>query len=553
MARIDIHNLWDRDMRTAIDQNFIELYNEYTQAGLNAADAREKAVQAVAESLTANLIADEAKSIAERVSTELGQAILEGDSSPLGGQLSVGSDGTVYNDPQDRFVKEMNSVNQQLAHETNQRIEVDNKAFYNPLSLRRNVKAQLSFIDDDAHIAVWSQLKPIVEQERVPINLAVPTNRVGVDSVTLTLEQLKELQKLGFETSSHTHNHINLRNSTPELQHEEMRLSKEWLQKNGFESDAIVYPFGARDSTTMEIARQYFGTGVYIDNGQKLNNTPVATYDMQRVYYNDAPGDTGQVQRCKDKIDEAIANNSWIIIGMHCHYDAFSPANLIEVIQYAKSKGIDIVSIRQGLERYANVIDLPNFVVDARGLLAKDTLTRYVWLDESINYSNGSPISSYPFGTSVRFYNTAENAIAGFANSGQGVLYTHRSHDNRESYQEFLYLVNKRKYVRTVIGDGTMGWSEWELDSEAVVSHNRALTVGVVSANSCKKITLNSGTYTPENHLSWRMITSLPLGVTVAFGTVGTNTGEFIFCNVTNSDIDCGSQTMRISQFTRTL
>ena len=108
LARIDIHNLWDGNMRIAINENFKELYNEYIGAGLNAAEAREKALSAVMKS-------DDAMALSERTQKELSQAILEGDSSPLGGQLSVGADGTVYSDPQDRFVKEMNSVNQNLA------------------------------------------------------------------------------------------------------------------------------------------------------------------------------------------------------------------------------------------------------------------------------------------------------------------------------------------------------------------------------------------------------------------------------------------------------
>lgn len=58
MARRNITNLWDRDMRNAIDQNFIELYNEYTAAGINAKDARDKAEQAITDSLIAKETAE---------------------------------------------------------------------------------------------------------------------------------------------------------------------------------------------------------------------------------------------------------------------------------------------------------------------------------------------------------------------------------------------------------------------------------------------------------------------------------------------------------------
>ncbi|MED5102433.1 SGNH/GDSL hydrolase family protein [Niallia circulans] len=57
----------------------------------------------------------EAKEIAERTQSELSQAILKGDSSPLAGQLSVGADGTIYKDgPQERFITEFNELIAQL-------------------------------------------------------------------------------------------------------------------------------------------------------------------------------------------------------------------------------------------------------------------------------------------------------------------------------------------------------------------------------------------------------------------------------------------------------
>lgn len=96
MARKEISNLWDRDMRIAIDENFKELYNEYTQAGLDAKDARNKAVQAVADSLeakqTANVTREEMLAIIREqtqngdLAPEIAQA--RGSESTLGGRLN---------------------------------------------------------------------------------------------------------------------------------------------------------------------------------------------------------------------------------------------------------------------------------------------------------------------------------------------------------------------------------------------------------------------------------------------------------------------------------
>ncbi len=115
MAQYNIKGPLTDDSLNKINHMFDELYKKYTGAGLDAAEAREKALQAIANSDLAKQIAEQANTTAERVATELGQAILKGDSSPLAGQLKIGADGRIYPDAQQRFVNEMNSVNQQLA------------------------------------------------------------------------------------------------------------------------------------------------------------------------------------------------------------------------------------------------------------------------------------------------------------------------------------------------------------------------------------------------------------------------------------------------------
>lgn len=86
-----------------------ESYPKLNQSIDNANEALNRVVNAENDSA-------EAKEIAEQTQTELRQTVLEGDSSPLAGMLSVGADGTVYEDgPQQRLVAEHNKVTEQLA------------------------------------------------------------------------------------------------------------------------------------------------------------------------------------------------------------------------------------------------------------------------------------------------------------------------------------------------------------------------------------------------------------------------------------------------------
>lgn len=74
------------------------------------------------DSKEALLKAVQSMDLSEQTQLELSQAILAGDSSPLGGQLSVGADSTVYPGPQERLIAEYNKTATQLA-ETAQDIE----------------------------------------------------------------------------------------------------------------------------------------------------------------------------------------------------------------------------------------------------------------------------------------------------------------------------------------------------------------------------------------------------------------------------------------------
>lgn len=132
MARKDISTLWDRDMRIAIDQNFIELYNEYIGAGLDAKEAREKAIDAVSTSDLAKQLAEQANLTSEQVRNEMNNIIREQTS---GGDVvpevvsARGENATLG--------ERLNSTDQQLAQTSS---DVDNV---------KTTKADKDYVEDE--------------------------------------------------------------------------------------------------------------------------------------------------------------------------------------------------------------------------------------------------------------------------------------------------------------------------------------------------------------------------------------------------------------------
>src|SRR5699024_3955865 len=88
-------------------------------------------------------------------------------------------------------------VNELDSRLSSQLAQTDDKSFYNGLVLNRDTKPMMVLIDDDGNPAIMNMLKPVIEDEKVPLTLAVITDRVkNNNSASLSLQQLKDLQKI---------------------------------------------------------------------------------------------------------------------------------------------------------------------------------------------------------------------------------------------------------------------------------------------------------------------------------------------------------------------
>src|SRR5690625_4787768 len=88
---------------------------------------------------------------------------------------------------------------------------------YSTLGQRRKGKRPIfSFISDDAPIQDYTILKPIIEEKNIPVGIAVITSTINT-SGNLSWQQLKELESLGCEVMSHTHQHRDSRTLSEEV------------------------------------------------------------------------------------------------------------------------------------------------------------------------------------------------------------------------------------------------------------------------------------------------------------------------------------------------
>lgn len=125
----------------------------------------------------------------------------------------------------------------------------------------RAMGGTLSITFDDGYADNFDVAAPILRRRGMPASLLVSSGFIGTDYIApwdrylpdppkwMTWEQLRELSRQGFEIGSHTHTHINLAASDPERVRDDIRASKESLERElGQPARLFAYPFGTRDS-----------------------------------------------------------------------------------------------------------------------------------------------------------------------------------------------------------------------------------------------------------------------------------------------------------------
>ena len=243
------------------------------------------------------------------------------------------------------------------------------------------IRPLISFTDDDGKAGVYTKWKPILEEKGIPLNICVITGSIG--GSYLTWEQIRDLQdNYGCEILSHTVSHTNIGfHEINKTWIEELRQSKLTLMEQGLNVRGFAYPnggmYGTKEGLVDGTANGYWMTGLFYDYGiitDGLQNThPLKNGNMgmsrvgigcyEAVGYETLDG-------MKAKVDECFANNTWLIFMTHVDdagHNEEDTQNLRDLIDYIKTKNIDIVTLSEGFEIFGNVVETPNCKITKQG------------------------------------------------------------------------------------------------------------------------------------------------------------------------------------------
>jgi len=432
---------------------------------------------------------------------------------------------------------------------------------------QRKKQAIITFTSDDGAVADYTKLKPAFEVQGMPVTMGIITSKMNTGGY-LTTAQLQELEGLGWEVASHTHGHISMSSLSTEAEIEaELSQSKAELNALGFKAPNIIYPFGGHDERVRRLARKYYRSGLKVGGG--LNSTPLHTYAITRVavgsYFDPQkaayPYNTNTLEYYKWRVDEAVANNMYLVLMMHPGYadhDATQQQHVIDLLAYIKSLNVLTLTLNDALDKIGNLVDVGDytggtetdegdyFAVDCQGNAISKAISNTLPIVFDDSKLSTDLIATYKVGKITYTKITSGNAST-FPEGLPGLLITDYA-ILEAGYQRQKYVIFNtdkvyERYTKTN-GSWSTSWLEYVKGAAAFTA---TINIGTIAANSTVDITINTSLVSPKDFILISPITDLESGLIIMPYTVSTYSYIKIrVANITTAAITSGNKDMYI-------
>ena len=260
-------------------------------------------------------------------------------------------------------------------------------------------RLMVSFMDDDCRAAVAgpddvNSLEYLIDQKEIPYTLAcAPGDIIDMKKTGfVTVDDLKRMVGKGVTVSCHAYKQYNMDEfNTEEAFRADLEAANELFNQWGIPVETMSYPQGVYVDDYMRTVKKFYRMGFTVNKG--VNQIPYASYYMDRVglFKNDENDDgTASLAEAKVWVDRlAKMESGWLIFMTHAWYKGFKPALLSELIDYIRSKGIEIVDIHEALNATGNIMEAGAVkkpfndatetftVVDSAGRLHTNSLHEY--------------------------------------------------------------------------------------------------------------------------------------------------------------------------------
>ncbi|MBN6203940.1 polysaccharide deacetylase family protein [Staphylococcus saprophyticus] len=427
MGRKNIDAFWDRNNVLNVNDNFLQLFEDV----LNVKNVNSTFIS------DARKILDDAKKYNfdnVEVQKQLNNLIIES-----GNANAEVSQARNYYDV----------LGERLNNELIRSMEAEAKGNRSIIATSKRKFPMITFIDDDGRTEVLEKWEPILKEKGNKLTIPLITGWMDDPSVTnvITWEDVHRLKKeYGVEFVSHTHTHCHGNQMTAQQIDDDLRDAKRVLQREGLSHDIIVQPYGENSDDVRKISRDY--AKINISTKEFVNTTPLDTFRVGRISLGEDLYTT--FAQYKEKLDEAIANNGWIIFKSHSQYPSFNENQqqlIRQIIDYARANNIAEVSVDEGISYFGNLIDVGDYtarakdkyyyVLDRDGEVHSNYNSKDFWNYKFNSVGLNTPVTQFKEGTTSTVSIISTNA-QGFPDNAPGQLITFRSESITLSYQLYL-------------------------------------------------------------------------------------------------------------------
>jgi len=256
----------------------------------------------------------------------------------VGCDTDAGSTGTEDNDSEESKLDNVNETNVE---------EIDNN--YDQQDLDELIDdGALIFTFDDGFGTDYEVVYPILEEEGLQaVTYITPIFIEDVEGY-MDWEQVKSLDKAGWDVECHSYTHANLKELTEVEIHEEMQKVDEAFKKQGlYKPEHHAFPHGGYDEDSKEVVFSYRTTARTVNNN--LNELPI---DQDDILLDAVDMGIHSIEVLKDLIDEAVENDKLIILFTHDvrekPYDyGIETDKFKSVLDHALKQEIEIITLSE--------------------------------------------------------------------------------------------------------------------------------------------------------------------------------------------------------------
>ncbi len=214
---------------------------------------------------------------------------------------------------------------------------------------------RVSLTFDDGFESTYTNVLPILSAKGIKGTAFITTSYIGQPG-SMTWDQVRELQNsYGWEIGNHTLTHAELPIVTTTQMLNEINQSKSILESQGLNITSFASPFGAHNNAVLAEIDKTHNLHRGFWERDYMNTYP---YD-KTVLAVESVESTTTVAQVKSWIDQAKANNEWLILVFHEVLPTLDPLypyitttdDFNQMVNYISSSGINTVLPNHTLEK----------------------------------------------------------------------------------------------------------------------------------------------------------------------------------------------------------